>query len=191
LQKSKYMRNDKIEYKVLKSEYIFDRPWLKARCDSIVSPNGKKNSEYYVLEYPDWVNTIAITKEGKFVMIYQYRHGLKYTGYELCAGVCEKTDTSFEAAARRELLEETGYGNGKWQEICTICGNTSSTNNYSHCFLATDVEKIGEQHLDATEDLSYELLTEKDVFQLLSEDKIKQAIMTTPLWKYFYYKRYK
>ena len=104
--------------------------------------------------------------------------------------VLRKDRHLFEAAQdvsfRRNRLRQR-----KWQEICTICGNTSSTNNYSHCFLATDVEKIGEQHLDATEDLSYELLTEKDVFQLLSEDKIKQAIMTTPLWKYFYYKRYK
>lgn len=182
------MRTDKIEYKVLKSSYLFNRPWLTVRRDSIVSPNGVENDEFYVLEYPDWVNVIAITKEGKFVMVYQYRHGLKYTGYEICAGVCEKSDASFEDAAKRELLEETGYGNGKWREICTICSNASSSNNYTHCFLATDVEKIGEQHLDATEDLSCELLTEEEVFQLLAEDRIKQALIAVPLWKYFYNK---
>jgi ADP-ribose pyrophosphatase len=182
------MRTDKKKCTILKSEILFDRPWLKARRDHIISPNGKETPEYYVLEYPDWVNTIAITRDGKFVMVYQYRHGLNYTGYELCAGVCEKGDESYEAAARRELLEETGYGHGTWRELCSICGNASSTNNYTHCFIATGVEKICEPHLDPTEDLSCELLSEEEVLSLLNEDKIKQSLMAAPLWKYFYMK---
>ena len=47
-------------------------PLLTARRDRVRLPNGVINDEYYVLEYPDWVNVIAITKEGDFLMERQY-----------------------------------------------------------------------------------------------------------------------
>ena len=78
----------KIEkWKTLESEYIVKRPWLTARRDKVELPNGTIHPEYYVLEYPDWVNVIAITKDGKFVMVEQYRHGLDEIFTELVAGV--------------------------------------------------------------------------------------------------------
>lgn len=73
------------KWEVLHSEYLIQRPWLTARRDCVRLPNGVENDEYYVLEYPDWVNVIAITAEGKFLMERQYRHGLQWTGYEICA----------------------------------------------------------------------------------------------------------
>lgn len=78
------------KWKTLSSEYLFKRPWLTARRDVVELPNGVVNPEFYVLEYPDWINVIAITTDGKFVMERQYRHGLDEVGTELCAGVVEE-----------------------------------------------------------------------------------------------------
>ena len=65
----------KIEkWKTLDSRYIIRRPWLTARVDRVQLPDGRINPEHYVLEYPDWVNVTAITAEGKFVFVRQYRH---------------------------------------------------------------------------------------------------------------------
>lgn len=50
------------KWKVLDREYIIQRPWLTARRDKVELPDGRIIEEYYVLEYPDWVNVIAITK---------------------------------------------------------------------------------------------------------------------------------
>ena len=100
------MEKDEKKWQVLHSEYLISRPWLTARRDHVRLPNGAENKEYYVLEYPDWVNVIAITAEGKFIMERQYRHGLQWTGYEICAGVCEKGETPLQSA-QRELYEET------------------------------------------------------------------------------------
>ena len=102
------MNNDEKKWEILHSEYLIRRPWLTARRDHIRMPNGVENPEYYVLEYPDWVNVIAITSDGHFLMERQYRHGLQWTGYEICAGVCEAGETPLESA-QRELYEETGY----------------------------------------------------------------------------------
>lgn len=171
-------------WKVVNSNYLFRRPWLTVRCDDMLLPNGNHISEYYILEYPDWVNTIAITKEGKFIFVRQYRPGIGKTLYELCAGVCEKEDPSPLISAQRELLEETGYGNGNWKEYMTISANPSTHTNLTHCFLATDVEPIDSQHLEATEDLTVHLLTLEEVKQLLIDGDIAQALHAAPLWKY-------
>ena len=172
------------KWKVLKSEYLAHKPWFTVRCEEVELPNGNIIPEYYVYEYPEWINVIAITKEKQFVFVSQYRHGLGLSAYELCAGVCEKEDASPLVSAQRELLEETGYGNGKWEEIMVVGVNPSTHTNLTYCYLATDVEPLTAQHLEATEDLSVHLLSLEEVKELLLEDKIKQALHAAPLWKY-------
>ena len=171
-------------WKTVSSKYLFRRPWLTVRCEDMLLPNGNHIPEYYILEYPDWVNTIAITKDGKFVFVRQYRPGLGRTSYELCAGVCDKEDASPLVSAQRELWEETGYGKGNWREYMVISANPSTHTNLTHCFLATDVEPIDHQHLEDTEDLSVHLLTFEEVKQLLENNEIMQSLNAAPLWKY-------
>ncbi|MDY5638185.1 MAG: NUDIX hydrolase, partial [Parabacteroides sp.] len=101
------------KWKVLDREYIIRRPWLTARRDKVELPDGRINEESEVLDYPACGNVIAITPEGLFIMEQQYRHGLEVNSIELPCGVMEKGEQPLEAA-QRELLEETGYGNGEW-----------------------------------------------------------------------------
>jgi len=176
--------NDERKWEIISSEYLIRRPWLTARRDHVRLPTGVENPEFYILEYPDWVNVIAITRKGEFVMIRQYRHGLGETRYELCAGVSEEGEDPIDSA-RRELLEETGYGGGEWQLWMTISANPSTTTNLTYCYLATNVELMSTQQLEETEDITVHLLTEKEVKALLVNDEIRQALMAAPLWKYF------
>ncbi len=178
------MTENDMKWETLDSEYLIQRPWLTARRDKVRLPNGVINDEFYVLEYPDWVNVIAITKDGRFVFERQYRHGLGETRYEIPAGVIEEGEEPIDGA-RRELLEETGYAGGEWTKLMAVSGNASTTNNLSHCFLAVGVEKVDGQHLDRTEDIEVHLLTRDEVIGLLERDEIKQSLMAAPLWKYF------
>jgi ADP-ribose pyrophosphatase len=179
------MQEDKrLFWKVLSSEYIYKDTWLTARKESVEMPSGHIIEPYYVLEYPNWVNTIAITREGKFVFVKQYRHGLQSVNYELCAGVAEKEDPSPLISAQRELLEETGYGNGIWTQYMVLSANPSTHSNLNYCFLAIGVEKVQEQHLEDSEDISVHLFSTEEVKQLLSENKIMQSLMAAPLWRY-------
>lgn len=173
------------KWKTLKSEYLYERPWLTVRRDAVQIPNGQVNDEFYVLEYPDWINVIAITEDGRFVMEKQYRHGLGKTCYEIAAGVIEEGEKPIDAA-RRELMEETGYGEGEWRELMTLSGNASTTNNLTHCFIATKVRKLSkQQHLDRTEDIRVCLLNREQVLDLLVSDQVRQSLMAAPLWRYF------
>ena len=171
-------------WKVLNSEYLAHEPWFTVRREAVELPGGARIPSYYVLEYPDWVNVIAITKEGKFVFIDQYRHGLGETDYEIPAGVAEPDDASMLAAAQRELAEETGYGGGQWRELMVVAPNPSTQNNLTYCYLATGVERLSEQHLDATEDIRVHLFSGAEVRELLESGRIRQALMAAPLWRY-------
>ena len=171
-------------YKILSSEYLIRRPWLTARRDKVQLPDGRINPEYYVLEYPTWINVTAVTKDGQMVLVRQYRHGLQRTNFEIVAGCMEEGEQPIDAA-KRELLEETGFGGGEWQEIMVISQNPSTSTNLTHCFLATGVERIGTQHLDATEDIEVYLFSQEEVRQMLERGDFVQALMVAPLWKYF------
>lgn len=180
------MEKQKVEnWKVLSSEYLCQEPWFTVRKEKVELPNGSIIPSYYVLDYPQWVCVLALTKEGKMVIERQYRHGIGRVIYELCAGVVDPTDASFLEAAQRELLEETGYGRGQWQQYMVISPNPGTHSNLNYCFLAIGVEKVSEPHQEKTEDIAVELLEPAEVKALLMDDQIIQAMHAAPLWKYF------
>lgn len=178
------MADKDMKWKTLSQKYLIEKPWLTARVDKVELPTGAIIDEYYVLEYPDWVNTIAITKEGEFVFVRQYRYAIGKTVNELCAGVIEKGEDPM-VAAKRELMEETGFGGGNWQKWMTISVNPSTHTNLTHCYLATDVERMDVQHLDQAEDIEIRLFSREEVKEMLEKGEIWQSLMTAPLWKYF------
>jgi ADP-ribose pyrophosphatase len=167
------------------SEYLFKEPWFTVRKDFVELPNGHNIPSYYVLEYPNWVNVIGITKDNQMVVVKQYRHGIGKELYELCAGVIDKEDKSPLEAAQRELLEETGYSGGTWHEWMTVSANPGTHTNLIFCFLAEGLEKVDEQNLESTELLEVELLSIEDCKALLLKGEFLQALHAAPLWKYF------
>lgn len=180
----KQRTDEEMTWKTLGSEYLIKRPWLTARRDKVELPTGKVFNEYYVLEYPTWVNVIAITKDGEMILERQYRHALGVVSVEIVAGCVEEGETPLEGA-RRELQEETGYTGGTWTELMTISPNPSTMNNLCHCFLADGVRQTTGPHWDATEDLDVFLKSKEEVFAMLQQGQFVQAMMTAPLWKYF------
>jgi len=173
------------KWKIVKSENILRLgPWLSVRQECVELPSGKQIPTWFVLEFPDWVNVIAITKDGRFVFIDQYRHALGETHYEIVAGVVDEGETPLEAA-KRELLEETGFGGGEWSEYMVLSPNPTNHNNHSYTFLATDVEKLTSQHQESTEDIRVHVFSKEEVGELLQSKAIVQALHAAPLWKFW------
>ena len=172
------------KWTLLDSEYLIRRPWLTARRDRVRLPDGKEMDEYYVLEYPEWCNIIALTKDGKMLIERQYRHAQQIVGYEIPAGVIEEGETPLQAA-QRELYEETGYTGGQWEQFMVISPNAGACTNHSTTFIATGVEHTSSQHLEPTEDIAVVEMTIEEVWQKLRNDEFHQSLMAAPLWKYF------
>ena len=95
-------------WKLLDSENLVDVPWLKVAKEKCELPNGKVIDDFYTLWQPDWVMILPRTKDGKWVMTKQYRHGIQKIALEFPAGIIDKGETP-EDAAIRELQEECGY----------------------------------------------------------------------------------
>ena len=124
------MEKDDRKWEIIESEYLIRRPWLTARRDRVKLPTGVEIPEYYILEYPDWVNVIAITKEGKFVLVRQYRHGIKETRYEICAGFVKPEKEPFAFCPTRNCTKKIGYGNGNWTKLMTIFSKCQHHDKY-------------------------------------------------------------
>lgn len=95
-------------WKLLDSEYLVDAPWLKVAKEKCELPNGKVIDDFYTLWQPDWVMILARTKDCKWVMTKQYRHGTQAIELEFPAGMIDQGETPEEAAIR-ELQEECGF----------------------------------------------------------------------------------
>jgi ADP-ribose pyrophosphatase len=138
-------------------------------------PNGNIIPSFYVNEYPEWANAFGVTKDGKVVMVRQYRHGIGTVETELPGGVIEAGEDVREGV-EREMLEETGYKFENFEYLGKISANPSTTNNFMHMFLATGGEKVAEQALDEEEDVEVLLMSVDEVKQMVKENKIMQSL---------------
>jgi ADP-ribose pyrophosphatase len=169
------------KWKLLESKYIIQRPWATLRVDKLELPNGNIKDEYYVLEYPTWVNMVAITEDGNVLFVKQYRHGADQIMVELPAGVVED-DEEPEVAAHRELLEETGYAFDSIEYICELFANPATSGNLTYTYLLTGGKKVQEQELDSSEDIEVVEMSIEEAKQFLFENKIGQALHSSALF---------
>lgn len=173
-----------MNWQILDSSYPFSCPWLKVRKDEVQLPNGITIPDFYVTEAPDWVNVIAVTKEGEFIIEEQYRHGAQRICFELCAGMVDEGESPLEAA-KRELLEETGYAGGGWKAFGISVPDASGSIIKCHHFIATDVEYQQAPKPEHTEEIKIHLANESELKAMMSDGRMVEAVMLAPLWRYF------
>ena len=163
-------------WKVLESNYF--RP--RFRLDKCELSNGKF-LDATILELSSWANILAITKNQEAVLIKQYRHGVREILWEIPGGVVEEDEEPLDGV-RRELLEETGYTAAKFIQIGKIYPNPSFQTNTLYCFLALDAEKVGEQNLDAGEDIEVHLVPLDELVEMAKHGEFRHALMTAVLF---------
>jgi 8-oxo-dGTP pyrophosphatase MutT (NUDIX family) len=139
-------------WKVLASRYSFRDRWLAVRSDTVQLANGQTLEAYHTIEADDWVNVIAITEAGSIVLVEQYRHPVGRTLIELPAGMIDAGETP-EAAARRELLEETGHAEGQWHDLGALFPVAARLANQVRTWLALGVRKVADPVPDASESI--------------------------------------
>jgi 8-oxo-dGTP pyrophosphatase MutT (NUDIX family) len=182
--------DDPAPWTVVSSHYLHERPpWLSLRQEHLRLPNGREIAEYWISEFPPWVNVVAVTPRDEVVLIRQYRPGIREVHFEVPAGVVDGKDPDFLAAARRELAEETGYGGGRWSELMVLSANPALTTNLTHTFLAEGVEPLGEAAPDLTEDLRVHLVPVGEIAALIDEGEVLQALHAAPLLRYLLRRR--
>lgn len=162
-------------WKLLKTEYLVDAPWLKVAKETCELPNGKVIDDFYTLWQPDWVLILARTAEGKWVMTEQYRHGTGKIALEFPAGIIDKGETP-EQAAIRELQEECGYKAATAKYLGAFPVNPDRHRGVFHVVFIDGVVKGGSTHFDSTEDIESLELSDEDL-----QKKMADGIFNHPL----------
>lgn len=170
-----------LKWQKLSTRYLVKEKWATLRVDTCKLQNGTVKDDYYVLEYPDWANAVALTKDQKLIFVRQYRHAADIISLELPGGVIEPGEDP-AIGIKRELLEETGYSFENTELIATLYANPATSTNRTFTYLLTGGVKTHDQHLDEHEILNVEEYTIAEAKQLLAENKIEQALHTAALF---------
>jgi ADP-ribose pyrophosphatase len=173
------------------------KPWLKRgesapqdfrifklRTLDVEDPRNAKRYTRVVLDGPDWVNVIALTKDGQAVLIRQFRFGTWSTTLEIPGGMVDPGEDAATAAAR-ELEEETGFRAEQLVKLGVSEPNPAIQNNRLHHFLATGCVKVHEGAQEESEDIEVLLKPAAELDALVASGAITHSLVVTALyfWK--------
>ena len=164
-------------WKVLQTSYI--RP--RFRIDKCELPNGNL-LDATIFEFGTWANVLALTKNGEVVLIRQYRHGVCDVLWEFPGGAVEDGEDPVEGV-KRELLEETGYAASRVIPVGKLFPNPALQTNTMYCFMALDAEKVGEQNLDAGEDIEVHLVPLDELIRMARRGEFPHALEVAVLFQ--------
>jgi 8-oxo-dGTP pyrophosphatase MutT (NUDIX family) len=164
------------------SKQIADCRVFRVREDACERDSDGSAHNFFVIEAPDWVNVIALTREKRIVLIEQYRQGSEEITLEIPGGMIDAGEEP-EAAARRELAEETGYESKEFILLGKSRPNPAIQTNWMYHYLALDCEKTLETAFDEHESLLTKTASRAEVENLIASGAISHSLAITG----FYY----
>ncbi len=178
-----------LEWQEIRTRHIIQNEWIDFRESAFRFPDGTEFEPYYSYSRRDYVVIVALDEAGRYLCVRQYRQGIREVTLEFPAGGLERTDgkeygsrredgASEDAllAAKRELLEETGYEADDWQHLLTVPSNATIADNYAFIYLAKGCRRVSGQDLDETEFLNVELHTEAEIRDAIFSGGFQQAV---------------
>jgi len=161
---------------LLDSRRIAEYPILHVREDRYrFEPTGAE-SRFVVCDSLDWVLVIATTDEGQLVLVRQYRHGVRGVVLEVPGGVLDAGESP-EAAAARELREETGFMPDRVRYVGKMLPNPAINSAHLHVVVAEGCRRVGEPHPDPFEQIEVTLHPLAEVPAMIRRGEINHALV--------------
>lgn len=158
------------------SKEIADCKVFKVREDFSEREGDEKMGKFFVCENPDWVNIIALTKNKEVILIEQFRHGIEEIILEIPGGMIDG-DEKPETAARRELLEETGFSADEFILLGKSHPNPAIQNNEMFHYLAVNCEKTGDTSFDEHESVLTKIVSLEEAKKFISGGAITHSLV--------------
>lgn len=171
------------------SKQLADCRVFKVREDFSERQSDNLQSTFFVIESPDWVNIIALTKSKEVVLIEQFRHGIEETILEMPGGMIDDGEEP-ESAARRELLEETGFSSEEFKLLGKTRPNPAIQNNWIYHFVALNCEKTHNVKFDEHESIITKLVSLPEVKASILDGKITHSLVVAAFYFLEFNKNY-
>ena len=179
-----------LAWEEIRREHIVQDQWIDFRKSAYRYPDGRVFEPFYTYSRRDYCVIVASDEAGNYLCVRQFRQGIKEVTTEFPAGGIERKDgreyasgarASEQAeealeAAKRELMEETGYVADDWTHLITIPSNATIADNYAHIFMAKGCRPAGDQHLDETEVLNVIRCSGQEIEDMIRQGKFQQAM---------------
>jgi ADP-ribose pyrophosphatase len=162
-------------WKTLKSEVVFNHKWYTLRRDHVELPSGHQMDDYFVSVRPDVVLTFPVTEDGHVLFVRQYKHAAGDIFIELPGGVIDPHEKDPLEAAKRELLEETGYTTDEMEPLIEVIDNPTKDTNRVYYYLARQVREVAAQDLDESEHIEVLRVPLEDVEHMVLSGKVNVA----------------
>jgi ADP-ribose diphosphatase len=171
----------KSSVRVLSSKTVFRGRVFSVLSQQVEEPDGVKVRRD-IVQHPGSIVILAVDDSGKTPRVLlerQYRHAAGARLWELPAGSLDPGEDPARAA-RRELLEETGYSAAKWQKALYFFVSPGFLTESMHVFLATDLKK-GQAQPEDDERIAVRFFPLHQAVQMAMSGKIIDAKTVAPL----------
>jgi ADP-ribose pyrophosphatase len=118
-------------------------PWIEVFEEHIRLPDGRRVDDFYTVKLRDFVVVAPLTENGELVVVTHYRRGVEAVTQSLPSGFIDAGESAAEAA-RRELLEETGYAADDWSDLGSYVVDSNRGCGTEHVFLARGARRVAE-----------------------------------------------
>jgi ADP-ribose pyrophosphatase len=173
----------------LGSRPLGDYRIFQIRSDRLVSPRTQEAHDFIIIDCVNWVNVIALTPDQHLVMIEQYRHGSTTVELEIPGGMIDARDASPEAAALRELREETGYAGENPRRLGEVFPNPAIMSNTCFTIFFDNCRCVHPVEFDHGEDLRTRLVPVTEIPGLIAAGKIRHALVLVGLYYFDLWRR--
>ncbi len=161
----------------LSADVVYECRIFSLRRERSRFSRDESEHEFHVLEAPDWVNIVPLTADERVVMVRQFRHGVRDYTLEIPGGMIDPDDPSPQVAARREMVEETGFDSERIERLGVIHPNPAIQGNLTHSFLARDATLRFAPAFDSTEETEVVLVPLREIPQLIRDGRITHALV--------------
>jgi len=139
------------------------QPYLDVRAERVALPDGRVVEDYYQVDITPFVCVFAEAGDGNILVIRQYKHGAKRVSLTFPGGHIDAGETPLDAA-RRELLEETGFAAGRWLSLGGYVINANQGCGMAHLFVAKQCRKVSQPDSGDLEEMEIMLLSRAEIF---------------------------